>query len=323
MDLKRLKYFVTAVRALNISRAARSLNVSQPALSRSIKDLEAEVGTELFYRNSSGISLTKAGQELLDSAEEILAIWERSMVSIQNMASGREATLEVSYVPFALEAFVGLAMATLNESHPNLAIRPYELTSHVQVDALRSGEKDVCIIAHRAEDELVEDFDVFQICEVKMAAVVSRNDEFAVQPFIRLKELTEREFISYDSQNQKYCEAMVRNLFDAEGVPYRPSMYANSCQSMIAAVCSGRGYGILPVSGYLLASEHFEFVELRSEISALKTTVSALVKKGESRESVLDLLRECRRIALANVPRLESVYAKQRGIRMGFTHGGE
>ncbi|MEM1443947.1 MAG: LysR family transcriptional regulator [Verrucomicrobiota bacterium] len=321
MDLKRLKYFVTAAEELNMSRAARTLNVSQPALSRSIKELEAEVGAELFHRSSSGVSLTKAGEELLQSADEILLTWEQSMVSLRNMSTGREAALEVAYAPVALEAFMGPAMAILNQTHPNLTIHPNEINSHQQVDALRDGEGDVCIIAHRTDEDLEEDFDVFHICEMKMSAVVSERDEFASRDSIRLEELAEREFVAYDPKSQRYCEAMVRGLFDVEGVPYRPSMYANSCQSMVAAICSGRGFGILPMLGSLIVSEHFEFIELESDKAVLKTAISALVRKGENRKSVLAFLQECRRIALMSVPRREKEYQEKRELRREFLAG--
>lgn len=304
-----------------MSGAARALNVSQPVLSRSIKELETEVGAELFYRSSSGVSLTKAGEELLRSADEILLTWEQSMVSLQNMASGRENALKVSYVPVTLEPFVGPAMTVLSQTHPNLTIHPHEIISHDQVDLLRTGDRDVCIIGHAPEADLSDEFDLFHLCEMKMAAAVSERDELASHATTNLRDLKSREFIAYDSRNQRYCEAMVRNLFEVDEAPYRPSMYANSCQAIIAAICSGRGFGILPILASLLATERFEFIELKSEKAELKVTISALVKKGENRKSVLAFLQECRRIALVNVPRMEKDYAEQREIRREFNAG--
>lgn len=316
MDLKRLKYFITAAEELNLSRAARSLNVSQPVLSRSIKDLEGEVGAELFYRNPSGVSLTKAGAQLLQSADEILLTWETSMVSLRNMTSGRETVLDVSYVPVVLEPFVGPAMATLGQTHPDLTIRPHEITCHNQVDALRSGEGDVCIVAHDPDAEHFDDFDLFHLCEVKMAAVVSKRDEMASLATAGLRELERRDYVGYDPANQKYCEAMTRSLFERDGAIYRPSMLANSCQSMIASICSGRCYGMLPLIGSLQFSDQFEFIELKSGDENLKVTISGLVKKDENRKSVLAFLQECRRIALVSIPRLEKEFLEQRESRL-------
>src|SRR5215210_6697394 len=72
MELRHLRYFVTAAEEMNISRASARLRVSQPAVSRQIHDLEEELGVPLFKREKNGLSLTEAGESYLAHAREIL-----------------------------------------------------------------------------------------------------------------------------------------------------------------------------------------------------------------------------------------------------------
>ena len=72
MELRVLNYFVAVAQEGNMTRAARKLLISQPALSRQIAELEAELGVKLFNRKSRHLTLTPAGHYLLEQAQEIL-----------------------------------------------------------------------------------------------------------------------------------------------------------------------------------------------------------------------------------------------------------
>ena len=68
MELRQLKYFVAAAKSLNFSTAAKSLNITQSTLSQQIKQLENELGDDLFYRTSHEVTLTESGSALLPYA---------------------------------------------------------------------------------------------------------------------------------------------------------------------------------------------------------------------------------------------------------------
>jgi len=78
MDLRQLKCFLAVARQQNITRAAEELGVTQPALSRSIRELERDLNVELFIRVGRGIVITRAGKQLVDHANHIFRTVERA-----------------------------------------------------------------------------------------------------------------------------------------------------------------------------------------------------------------------------------------------------
>ena len=78
MEIRTLQYFLAIAREENISAAADFLHITQPTLSRQMKDLEDELGKQLFIRGKRRISLTEAGILLRKRAEEITSLVERT-----------------------------------------------------------------------------------------------------------------------------------------------------------------------------------------------------------------------------------------------------
>ena len=92
MELRQLKYFVSAADALNFSSAAKSMNITQSTLSQQIKQLENELGDELFYRNSHEVMLTEAGRELLPFAIKTVSDAEncrQRITDLKQITTGR------------------------------------------------------------------------------------------------------------------------------------------------------------------------------------------------------------------------------------------
>ena len=86
MDINQLRAFITVAHTQNLTQAAEKLFLSQPAVSAQIKALEADVGTLLFTRTNSGMTLTRAGEVLLPEAEELLQHKHRLEVFAQTLS---------------------------------------------------------------------------------------------------------------------------------------------------------------------------------------------------------------------------------------------
>ncbi|HEY6234628.1 MAG TPA: LysR family transcriptional regulator [Candidatus Elarobacter sp.] len=86
-DLRRLQAFVVVAEELHFRRAAERLMMAQSPLSRLIKSFEHDVGVVLFVRNRRSVTLTAAGEAMLDAARDILKRTERAIGRVQLMHS--------------------------------------------------------------------------------------------------------------------------------------------------------------------------------------------------------------------------------------------
>src|SRR4030081_114231 len=99
VELRHLRYFVAVAQMENVSRAALKLHVSQPAVSRQIRDLEDELGVQLFERTGKAVSLTDAGRVFLREARAVLERTDEAVKNVRAFAQTGETELHVGYSP--------------------------------------------------------------------------------------------------------------------------------------------------------------------------------------------------------------------------------
>ena len=138
MEIYQLRTFVTVAQQGHLTQAAELLHLSQPAVTAQIKALEEEVGMQLFERSAGGVSLTRAGQELLPQAQGVLAA-ARDIINHAKQLKGQlsgQARIGVTLMPDILK--LGPWVAALADAHPLLEVK---LTHGVSVDVLNLVRK--------------------------------------------------------------------------------------------------------------------------------------------------------------------------------------
>lgn len=135
---------VAVAEELHFGRAAKRLHISQPPLSRQVRDLEWELGVELFHRTRRTVRLTPAGETLLEEARQLLARLDRAIHRTQLAAEGRTGRLSIGFSEAAIHSgLLPLAVGRYRERFPEVAIELTELVSKEQPAALREGRIDV------------------------------------------------------------------------------------------------------------------------------------------------------------------------------------
>src|SRR5208283_3113787 len=98
-ELRHLRYFIAVAEAENVSRAALKLHVSQPALSRQICDLEAELGFLLLERSAKSVRLTAAGKTFQGEVKAVLQRLDEAIKTTRAVATGGRSELHVGFAP--------------------------------------------------------------------------------------------------------------------------------------------------------------------------------------------------------------------------------
>ena len=118
MTLRHLRAFVTIVDAGGVARAGARLNLSQPALSRQIRALEADLGVQLFDRIGRRIQLTAEGQDLLQRARELLTGADSLGERARALKGGKTGVLRVGATPQAMETLLAGFLPRYRRGHP-------------------------------------------------------------------------------------------------------------------------------------------------------------------------------------------------------------
>ena len=157
MDLRLLEYFVAVAELEHVGRAAERLHVSQSPLSRQIRQLEAEVGLELFIREKQRIRLSETGRWLLGEAQGLLGHAERVREEAQDRSRGRTGTLYVAFTSAAMwSGALPKALRRFQARFPGATLQLHNMRSLQQVTAVRSGSIDIGFTSMPARDRELE-----------------------------------------------------------------------------------------------------------------------------------------------------------------------
>ena len=122
MDVRVLRYFLAVAREQTISGAAEVLHMTQPPLSKQLRELEEELGKQLFYRGKRRITLTKEGMLLRKRAEEIVSLVEKTKAEVS--ASDEQITGDIHIGGGETESMRPIAQAVeqVQQRHPGLCV---------------------------------------------------------------------------------------------------------------------------------------------------------------------------------------------------------
>jgi DNA-binding transcriptional LysR family regulator len=153
MELRHLRYFLALADEENFTRAAAKLGIGQPPLSQQIRDLENEVGAQLFHRVPHGAELTAAGVAFLPEAKAAIAAAERAKTAAQRANRGEIGRLSLGFT--ASSAFNPDVSATIREYRsrwPEVRLSLTEMNSNWLMERLMRGEIDAAFIRPGLED---------------------------------------------------------------------------------------------------------------------------------------------------------------------------
>jgi len=143
MELRHLRYFVAVAEELHFARAAERLHIEQSPLSRAIKDLEDDLGLQLFERTTRNTRLTWPGEVFLNEARRVLSVVQQATESARAAASGYRGILRIALSDGIAQPKLSSLLARCRVEDPEVDIRLFEIPLAQQVKGLRSGLYDI------------------------------------------------------------------------------------------------------------------------------------------------------------------------------------
>ncbi|RUR45114.1 LysR family transcriptional regulator [Vreelandella populi] len=261
MEFRQLEYFIAVVETGSISAASRKVHVAQPALTRQMRLLEEDVGTQLLDRHARGIRLTVAGRTLY--SEAIRLIDDRSDIKARLLAMGRGQTGKLSLgvtVTHLWVPEVAKLMGGYRGRYPQVALDVFTLLSGPQLEKLNQGGLDAGIIYH--DDHAPSGIKAHLLQRDHLILAVPANSYWAQSPPTRLLELAETEFVwGYRGISPVYYDRMVAHFSRLNFEP-RVVQYGADNITILSMVAAGLGVSIVPAASRSHPMSGICFVEL-------------------------------------------------------------
>lgn len=158
--------------------AADALSVSQPAVTKSIKELEARLGVQLLERSGTGVRLTRYGETLLRRARVVVSEIASAERELDEMKSGVERTLSIGVSLLASSIAMPAALHAFRQRLPDVRLNVYECLPTQIIDGLRDGSFDLCV-AFVADSDVTAEYRVVPLAESTQVLAVRRDDPLA------------------------------------------------------------------------------------------------------------------------------------------------
>lgn len=298
LDLRQFQYAVAVADELHFGRAAERLHVAQPSLSRQIRDLERDLGVDLFTRTSRRVEITPAGVAFVGAARRTIALAAVSRESAVAAANGMQGRVSLGFVASAAVEILPQLVAAHRAARPLVRLVLHEMTTEEQIENLISGDVDVGL---SRDLESTPGLRVQTLHREPLIAAIPSDHPLQHRRRISLTDLEGSAFVTLP--RQRVPRAWDRLLLLAQAAQVRPSYVqeANQFVTLLALVAAGLGVAIVPESVRTLRHEGVHYVQLRDP--GAWSEITAAVRTSEQQPVALDLhkllrtsiaLRRCR-----------------------------
>jgi len=245
MELRHLRYFVTLAEELHFGRAAERLHMAQPPLSQQIRQMEAELGFQLFHRTKRTVQLTEAGQVFLEESLRILRQLEQAMQRGRQISRGEMGQLAIAFVASAAYNVLPEVLRAFRAAVPGVTLQLQELTTEQQLQWLKEGRIDVGFLRPPVLDDTFSSEIIF---EEPLMVTLPVTHRLALSEKVSLRELVREPFILFPrSQAPGLYDQIISLCQQADFSPI-VAQEAIQMQTIVSLVAAEMGIAIVPAS---------------------------------------------------------------------------
>jgi DNA-binding transcriptional LysR family regulator len=244
MDLRQIRYFIAVAEDEHFGRASERIHIAQPALSRQIQLLEAEIGVNLFERLPRGVKLSAAGHTFRAACTKILVDLSHAVSETQAVDRGESGMLKLGFIEVA--AWSGTIPETImafRRLNPGVRLALNSMTSLDQIQGIYDGRIDAGFLYNPPLHDPV--LTVLPIIRHRVLLAVQNGSMFAERTSVDAQELHGMPLISFfRRQSPIYYDELHRGLFKA-GVTVKVVHEGDNEAEMLALVTTGLGVALV------------------------------------------------------------------------------
>jgi len=267
MEVRELRYFVVVAEELNFTRAAHRLKIAQPPVSIQIKQLENELGVELFDRSRRAIRLTEPGRALLPEARRLLDQMEEIAAMVRRIGSGSVGRLTVGFIPSASHTALPPLLRAFSGWAPEVELNLIEMNPDAIMQAITDNRIDVGLVYLPIDDPELQ---VSIVHSEPLVAVLPVDHPLASRRSISARELAQERFILPSRYGTAGLYSQVVDVCRQAGfepMPVQKDVWL--MQSIVGLVAAGIGVALEPASVQNLSRAGAVYLPLddRSEVN--------------------------------------------------------
>lgn len=271
VELRQLKYFVRVAELEHFGQASVDLHVVQPALSRQIKQLEEELGVQLFERLSRGVRLTIAGKLLLQRTRPVLAEIDQILHATSLAGQGKTGFLRIGFADGATySGHVPGIIGAFRRTNPDVELELVPASSVAQADLLRREAIDLAFVYWLPTDQ--EGVKHHEINREKLVLAAAATNRLAQKKSLRLADLRERPFIWFKRENSPMYYDLIQNRCHQAGVVLNVVQEAFTESTMLSLVSADIGATFITESAHRRRPENVVLIN----VVDLKATITLM-----------------------------------------------
>ena len=244
LDLRALRYFTEIAAVGSFSEASRRLHVAQPSLTRQIHNLETDLGVILFVRLSRGVTLTEAGELLLDHASRLLRDADRAAVAVREHGADPSGQVLLGLPPTLGPALLPPLIARLRSLYPRIALEIVPSRNITIKEWLLTGRVDVAVVAQASAEP---DILLTETAREEMVLLTGPGD--TQRRFIPARDLAGMPVVGTES-----LLAIANDLLQPTGTQLKIDLVVNNLDAVRAMVRQSMCATVFPYS--IVRGEH-------------------------------------------------------------------
>jgi DNA-binding transcriptional LysR family regulator len=288
MELRQLEYFVAVAEEQSFTSAARRVHISQSGVSAQIRQLERELGAELFDRSARTTTLTVAGKAALDHARATLTAAKAVGQAVGEVTDLIRGTVTIGMVIGCTITPLFDALAAFHRAHPGVEISLLEDNSDRLIDAVHAGIIDLALVGTATATP--GGLDALTIISERLVAAVPPG-----HPLAKQRQITLRDLVAYPIVCMPPGTG-VRAVFDqacaAQNLQPVIALQASAADAIADLASRGLAVAILSDS---MAARHRDRLAARTIDDITAPVLLALIWKSTRSPAVRELLMHSRR----------------------------
>jgi DNA-binding transcriptional LysR family regulator len=243
MELHQVRYALAVSRVLNFTRASEECNVTQPALSRAVQQLEAELGGELFRRERSHTHLTDLGRTVLPALQQCYDSSTAAKALAEGFRKNGQAPFHLALARTLDMEQISPVLGEISGAFPHLEINIFRGPPHEIADKMKSGDVELAVAEPLGDGW--ERFDARKLYQEQFGVLLRREHPLAQRGPIELVDLAHERLLC-----RPYCALtdMLVEKFQSTGAPAPGRHEVPLVEDLIGMVRANLGVGIWPMS---------------------------------------------------------------------------